>query len=150
MASHETRVSEILQRFIGPSQWAAIQSVLSGEEGDYFWSLLTELARTIDTMPTTYQTEGKGDQALAILHYFHRGSDWWIIEKDVCEDQLQAFGFVCLHGDICNAEFGYISIEELIENDVELDFYFEPVPIGQIRAKLEGKEDASYETHETG
>jgi len=126
-----------LQRLIGRSQWEAIQNASQGEEGDYFKSLLTDLSRTIDTMPATYQTDGQGDEAIATLHYFQAGSDWWIIERDTNEDQSQAFGFVYLNGDVINAEYGYISIAELIHHGVELDLYFPPTPMRQIKERLE-------------
>ena len=126
-----------LQRFIGRSQWAAIQQILKGEEGEYFKSLLVALKQTIQDMPTTYQTEEQGDAAIATLHYFQAGSDWWIIELDSNEDQSQAFGFVCLNGDTLNAEYGYISIPELLSHGIELDLYFPPTSMGEIREGLE-------------
>ena len=40
--------------------------------------------------------------------------------------QLQAYGLVNLGYD---GEIGYISIDELIKNDVELDLFFSPTEI---------------------
>lgn len=82
----------------------------------------------------TYNTEDieTADKVLH-LHYFGGGVDAWIVERDVGDDpagdgtgpQLQAFGKITVMGGWRDAEWGYISIAELIENGVELDFYWE-------------------------
>ena len=81
----------------------------------------------------TYESTAKGRAALAYLHYFIGGFDWWIVEKDADPDhagQVQAFGIADLGMD---AELGYISIPELLENGAELDLYYtEPKNIGEI------------------
>ena len=88
-------------------------------------------------MPKTYESDGQGDDVTVMLHYFINGSDWWITERDVIlDDQVQAFGYVCLNGDIDCAELGYISITELINNNVELDLYFEPTTLREVKKKL--------------
>ena len=73
--------------------------------------------------------------ALAHLHYFIGGCDWWIVEKDSDPDQagqVQAFGIADLG---MGAELGYISIPELLENGAELDLYYtEPKTIGELLA----------------
>ena len=73
------------------------------------------------------------------LHYFNGGSDWYIIERDIDGDQIQCFGFACLNGDKQNAEFGYINIAELIKYGVELDLYYKPQTVEDIKRKY-GKE----------
>ena len=70
--------------------------------------------------------------ALARLHYFTGGCDWWIVEKDADSDhagQVQAFGVADLG---MGAELGYISIPELLENGAELDLYFTPKRMGEL------------------
>ena len=70
--------------------------------------------------------------ALAHLHYFIGGCDWWIVEKDSDPDhagQVQAFGIADLG---MGAELGYISIPELLENGAETDLYFKAKTIGDI------------------
>ena len=125
-----------LNRFIGRAQTRALDACLRGEEGEYFRTMLCELRERIEAMPTTYQTDGQGDDAIVSLHYFTGGSDWWILERDQEEDQEQAFGFACLNGDAQNAELGYIPIMELIRLNVELDLYWTPKPLREIKAKL--------------
>ena len=121
----------LLRQFIGPFQMAALQSALRGEERAFFVDKLTEIAQRIATMPATYATDGQGDQAIAHLHYFTGGCDWYITEKD-CEDaQHQAFGLACIHED----ELGYISIVELLRCRAELDLHFTPTTLATIRQK---------------
>jgi hypothetical protein len=87
--------------------------------------------------PKTYETEDiKTNDKIAYLHYFTSSSDWYIIEKDSEIEQTQAFGYVILNGDLENAEFGYINIEE-VKKYAELDLYWTPVKIGVIRGEKE-------------
>jgi hypothetical protein len=110
---------------------------MDAEDGDN--TILDHLAavtETISTMPKTYETDGQEDKALVFLHYFNSGSDWWITERDCEEDQLQAFGFVCLNGDREMAELGYIDIEELGRAGVELDLYWQVKPLSDVKREL--------------
>ena len=133
-----------MNQFIGKSQLAAIGSACRGEEGQYFRDMIAQMQIHIATMPKTYETDGQGTEAVAQLHYFNGGSDWYITEKDAGSPddeeqgvQIQAFGYACLNGDYENAELGYISIQELIKNGVELDLYYKPETIGTIKARFE-------------
>mgnify|MGYP001563457152 FL=1 len=126
-----------LKHFIGKHQWSAIKQGMAGEERQYFYDMMVDLAARIEAMPKTYEQDGKGDQAIVHLHYFRGGCDWWISEKDSDPDgegQIQAFGYANL-GDDQNAELGYISIKELIEHGVELDLYWTPKTLEQVKAK---------------
>jgi ADP-ribose pyrophosphatase YjhB (NUDIX family) len=99
-------------------------------------NLIFEWYNKIKDMPKTYDQDGKGDDAIAYLHYFIGGSDWYITENDKQEPPIQAFGFSVLNGDYQNAEIGYISISELISNGVELDLYFKPLSVKEIKEKM--------------
>lgn len=116
--------------FIGRSQLIALGTVIRGEEKQFFFDKLTGLAALIETMPKTYEQDGKGEDAMVYLHYFRGGMDWYITEKDCEAEQLQAFGLADF-GD--GGELGYISIAELTAHDVELDFYFTPMTLREIR-----------------
>lgn len=74
-------------------------------------------------MPTVLDRKPK--EPTYHLHYFFRGCDWYIQEKDIdSEDgQIQAFGLANLGYGF---ELGYISIQELVENGVELNLHFTP------------------------
>lgn len=41
-----------------------------------------EIAQIIETMPSSYETDGQGMAAIAHLHYFGGPGDWYITEKD--------------------------------------------------------------------
>ncbi|MFH1080474.1 MAG: hypothetical protein V1766_09485 [Pseudomonadota bacterium] len=138
------REVKMLDHFIGKSQLSVMLDNCKGEEGEYFKAMIEDLKTIISTMPKTYETDGQGDEAKAILHYFNGASDWWIVEKDAGSPdddvpgiQEQDFGFVCLNGDAEYAELGYINIEELIQHGVELDLYYTPETIGAIKARFE-------------
>ena len=121
-----------LRAFIGPAQLGAINGFCRGEEGDHFRALLAEFAARIAAMPKTYEQDGLGMEAVAHLHYFTGGGDWYITEKDSDPDgagQVQAFGSANLG---YGAELGYISIEELLDAGAELDLYFTPRPLSSI------------------
>jgi len=128
--------AEELKQFIGLSELRAIKENTRGEEGEFFRKMISDLKTTIADMPKTYETEGMGDDAPVTLHYFLGGSDWWIIEKDMLDEQLQAFGFACLNGDKQNAELGYISIVDIIKYGGELDLYYKPEKIGDLKKKF--------------
>ena len=122
-----------LRGFIGKSQLHAIDQGCWGEERQYFYDKLVEMAGIATTMPETYEQDGLGDNAIAHLHYFKGSCDWYITEKDSETDgQHQAFGLANLG---YGGEIGYISIVELIELDVELDLHFTPCTLAEIKAR---------------
>ena len=120
-----------LRQWVSSGQWRAIQAGLHGEEAAWFVEKTHEYADRIAAMPVTYGQQGPS--AIAYLHYFHSGSDWYITEKDTEQDQWQAFGYAVLNGDTQNAELGYIPIIELVRLGVELDLHFTPTPLSKIR-----------------
>lgn len=143
------KVMPLLKQFIGKSQLSAIGMGIRGEEGQFFKNKLIEIANVIQTMPKTYGQDGMGDKAIAYLHYFKGSGDWHITEKDMEDEQLQAFGLANIG---YGGELGYISIEELIDAGVELDLYWEPKTIGEIKGKSNEDENQGTETggDETG
>lgn len=126
----------LLRKFISVGQHEALSELMMGEEGEAGWEIVDTLGSIIQTMPHTYQTEKTDtDDKIVYLHYFMGGSDWYVVEKDKLMPQNQAFGYAILGGDTINAEWGYISILELIQNGVELDFYFTPVKFLEVKKK---------------
>ena len=93
-------------------------------------NIMNNIEKTINSMPVVYEQDGKGDDAIVYLHYFKGGLDWYIIERDVSAEQHRAFGYA-RHWDGLEAE--YISIKKLIEHGVELDLYWTPKTIGEIK-----------------
>jgi len=127
-----------LRPFIGPSQTAALSELCRGEERQHFFDKLCDLAALVEGMAKTYEQEGKGEQAIASLHYFTSGADWYITERDTDTDgegQQQAFGLADLFGD--GGELGYINLAEILENGGELDLHFAPVTLEVLREQRE-------------
>ncbi len=132
-----------LKCFIAPSQMSAMADGCRGEEKDFFFEKFAEIAGIVEAMPKIYETDGQGAEAIARLHYFGGAGDWYIVEKDSNEksdpndttpDNSQCFGLVSLD---CNyPEAGYISLPELLENEIELDLFWTPKTIGELTKQL--------------
>lgn len=121
----------LLRHFIPKRQYAAIMRFSMGEEGEWFTSKLDEIARILETMPRVYQQSKLGDQAVAYLHYFAGGCDWWITERDKTSAQHQAFGLANLG---YGGELGYVSIAEMLDVPVvEIDLHWKPKTIAEIK-----------------
>jgi len=120
--------------FMPRAELAAIATNMRGEEKQFFFNKIVELAERIKPMPVTYEQDGKGQQAIAYLHYFMGNMNWYITEKDIGTEeetgQRQAFGFADLGMGF--PELGYISITELVDAGVDLDLYFEPKMLREI------------------
>ena len=120
-----------LSKFMPTAQLKTMIGLVNGEEGAFFSEKLDELHMLVDTMPKTYGQDGMGDEAVAYLHYFKNGADWYITERDMEDEQLQAFGLADLFGD--GGELGYISIEELKSVGAEFDLYWTPKTLREIK-----------------
>lgn len=120
-----------LRNFIPPAQLAVIRSMVSGEEGVHFAAKLAEFSERVRSMHRVYQQSGRGQDAIAHLHYFKGGCDWYITERDTSSEQLQAFGMASMQGD--RPELGYISVAELIAHGAELDLYFQPAALKDLK-----------------
>jgi hypothetical protein len=119
-----------LRRFIGSAQIEAMADMCRTEEKKFMYDKLAEVLNIVETMPKTYETDGQGKAAVVCLHYFIGGCDWYITERDMMPDQLQAFGLADLgHG----GELGYISIVEIIAAGAELDLYWMPKPLSECK-----------------
>jgi hypothetical protein len=126
-ALHELEKRRILPR----GEFLALAQNLKGEEGLEIAETIKKVWQTFETMPKTYETEANPDPT-AHLHYFTGSWDWWIIEKDI-EEQEQVFGFV--KSELCpDGELGYISLPEITEAGAELDLYFTPAPVSKFKA----------------
>jgi len=123
---------KILQRFVSPSQLSALGAGCRGEEKDFFFDKIEEMAKTFTDMPKSYEQDGKGDDAIVYLHYFKGNADWFITEKDMEDEQHQAFGY-CDLGMGC-PELGYVSLVELAECGVEVDLYWTPKTLREVKA----------------
>lgn len=142
MSAHVLQAICECRRFMPASQVSAMLGALRGEDGKYFRDKFLEFADRFANMPETYAQDGLGDAAIVYLHYFKGGADWYITEKDSDPDgdgQIQAFGIANLGDSEC-AELGYISIVELIRHGVELDLYWEPCQLAEVKAGMIAEE----------
>ena len=117
-----------LRQFIGATQIEAMSYVTRAEEKQFVFDKLGEMVNIVSTMPKTYETDGQGQAAVVYLHYFINGFDWYITEKDMEREQLQAFGLA----DMGSPELGYISIVELLQKGVELDLHWTQKKLSEI------------------
>jgi hypothetical protein len=141
--SQAAAAARTLHKFINPQELEVIGNACMGEESEFWRKRLVELAGIVDSMPTTYQTDGQGDAATVHLHYFTSDYDFYITERDCEEEQLQAFGLAC----IWEEELGYISIKELVDAGAELDLYWEPKTLSQVKAERK-MQDVNYVGHQ--
>tara|TARA_Y100000004_G_scaffold190984_1_gene249013 strand:+ start:241 stop:2883 length:2643 start_codon:yes stop_codon:yes gene_type:complete len=124
--------------------------------------MLSNVVKAYEDIPSLYEQDAKGYNAVAYLHYFVGGSDWWITEYDKSTGKMR--GFVKLNGEWQNSEFGNIDSSFFKENSLsplqkpELDFYFKYQTINEILEKeypakvkppILTYEDLKNATHET-
>lgn len=131
-----------LSNFIGYAQRMCIKELVMGEEGDVISSQVIRLAEIIQAMPKTYETTTiEMADKVVHLHYFGKGVDAWIVERDVDDtleglglgQQIQAYGKISLQGEGWDGgEWGYIDIATLIRLGIEIDLYWEPKTVREI------------------
>lgn len=137
-AAHLLTPGGALVHFINKRQRAVILSLMAGEEGDWFAQKMLDLATAIETMPVTgANAEVRMKDQVVHLHYFIGSIDSWITELDVSapEDEgehHQAYGAQRLNR-AWDAEFGYISIPELLDAGAELDLHWTPKKWSEVK-----------------
>lgn len=133
-----------LKDFFNPSEFKVVKANVI----EYSDSIIN-LYKYVKDIPELYATDGIAEKT-AYLHYFTSSSDWYIIELgkgDIFDDdndiQKEAFGYAILNGDMQNAEYGYMDIDEIKEY-AELDLYFAPTSL----SKIIDKSNKQYESEE--
>lgn len=124
---------DLLNKFkvIGMLQYRTLREfILQSEESDFFATTVDEVANIVADTPDLYSQENAGEKAIVRLHYFLGNYDAWITELNLGTGE--AFGKASFEG-ASEAEYGYISLQELFDNNVELDLYWTPKPIGEIK-----------------
>lgn len=129
-----TAAFQALRGFISPAQMSAMADVCRSEEKQFMFDKLAALVDTTGTMPKTYETDGQGNAAVVFLHYFVKNCDFYITEKDMETEQHQAFGLADLG---YGGELGYISIQDILKNGAELDLYWTPKTLQEIKREEE-------------
>ena len=133
--------ADVVRPYIGDQQLQTIGEGCRGPDKAFFRQTFRDLAETIAGMPAIYAQTGKGDQAVAFLHYFTADRDFYITEIDRDnEDGPQAFGWVS--GP--EPEWGYGSIAEWIASGAELDCHFIPEPIAGIMGSHQNDSESAH------
>lgn len=124
-----------LKDFMSLRQLRVMVDGMRDEEKEFFLAKAIELGERVKNMPEPYGQREEKDP-IVYLHYFRGSTDFWITERDNVpgEQQFQAYGYANLGSD-WDAEWGYISIQELIECNVELDWHWTPKPFSQCKTK---------------
>jgi hypothetical protein len=120
----------MLSLFVGKSQYGA---TVNNKE---LISTMIEVFDKINKTPIIY---GSDKTSKFMLHYFNAGSDVYIKELDFGTG-LQDYGFVILNGDLEMAEQGYVSIQDLIKQGFELDYYYTPQTLAEIKKETKEEE----------
>lgn len=123
---------DVLNKFkvIGTLQYRTLREfILQSDESDFFATTVDEVANIVADTPDLYSQEDAGEKAIVRLHYFLGNYDAWITELNL--GTRIAFGKASFNG-ASEAEYGYISLQELFDNNVELDLYWTPKPISEI------------------
>jgi hypothetical protein len=90
----------------------------------------------LERIPRLYATDGvPWEDKLVHEHFFIGGCDWFVVEYDP-GDRL-FFGFAVLNGDLVNAEWGYVPLDELRSVrvagiEVDRDLHWSPRPAGEV------------------
>ena len=137
-----------LANFIGYPQRVCLLELLDGEEGEAIADQVIRIAEAIQATPQTYDTNFIDTLDKTVhLHYFGKGVDAWIVERDKGDTpegtglgtQLQAYGKISLQGEGWEgAEWGYIDIATLIRLGIEIDLYWTPTTVREINAVVQG------------
>lgn len=123
---------DMLNKFkvIGILQYRTLREfILQSEESDFFATTVDEVANIVADTPDLHSQDGAGEKAIVHLHYFLGNFDAWITELNL--GTRIAFGKASFSG-ASDAEYGYIRLQELFDNNVELDLYWTPKPINEI------------------
>jgi hypothetical protein len=140
---------QALRKFVSGSQIEALMGLIRSDDRQAGLEIIDKLIGIINTMPHLYQTEEiKTDDKIVYLHYFRRESAFYIVERNMAAVQHEAFGYSVLNGDYQMAEWGYVSIVELIQNNIELDFYWTPKPFSEVKKKWEPEEKSTKSRQE--
>jgi len=151
-------IPSIAKQLLPPFQLKVVKDLTQGEEGAYFTKLVNELdatgkelkKRSVRGEYEKYNNDHPSEShkfheeiVTPSLHYFNASSDWYIYEWN--ENENLFFGYTILNGDTQNAEWGYISLEELFAinefaRTIELDLYFEPRPLKELIHDKYGEE----------
>jgi hypothetical protein len=135
---------------IPPVQLEVVKDAMTGEEGEYFISLLNTIedqaeklkVRSLDKEAAKWKKENQSsplkyshDLALPTFHYFNGSTDIYVYEWNTHDELL--YSYTILNGDTQNSEFGNQALSDIfgrygMGRDFEMDFYYTPKPVKAI------------------
>jgi hypothetical protein len=128
-------IPAIVKKFMPKFQ----QEIIIGSEEHF--EIVKRLEAEIKAIPKdnreaekAYQKAKKGNNVnikdfyTAYAHFFHGGSDWYVLSWD--KDEILDC-YVVLNGDTQMSEMGDVALSELHDNRVELDFFWEVKPLSE-------------------
>ena len=90
---------------------------------DAYADAIERLEKQLTKCPEIGGTDGMKEHP-AIFHYFFGGTDMYFCEYDRKNGIL--YGFINLKGDLQNAEWGYVNLEQIITIPImNIDYYLE-------------------------
>lgn len=92
-----------------------------------------QIEKLLKTAPA-YSTEGQGDNVVCKAHFFNPlgKGDWYVLEAFKEDNQIVFFGYV----DLIYPELGYFSLNELMVNNMEMDLWWNPKSLREIKEAI--------------
>jgi hypothetical protein len=121
---------EVREKLVPSQQVAFLMEI---DDATEIMDMLSNVVKAYEDIPSLYKEEGKGYNAVAYLHYFVGGVDWWVTEYDKSTGEM--FGLSNLNNEW---NLGYFNVSFFKNNDLsplqkpELDFYFKYQTINEI------------------
>lgn len=119
----------MLRPYLCRNQRLGLMQSLCGEASAWYRQRLREMLNVISGIPALYATDGQGEAAVAVLHYFTSQADFYFTELDRESADLPGFGLAI----ITDAELGYTNLTEVLANGGELDLHWTSQTIAEIR-----------------
>jgi hypothetical protein len=126
-------IPKIFYQFVCKQQ---IEELEKREEEKEIKDKINKFEKIFNDMPIVNEQYGNKNNAVIYLHYFKNLPssltiiNWYIIEKDNKENQTEAFGMYNLEETF---ESGYISIKELIKDNIKLNFEWKFKIVNEIK-----------------
>ena len=119
-----------LRKVIPLTQFQFLQTLLRGEEREFFVDAMTEIEFQYNDLPIigSAGSDQPTDTALARIHLFGPSCDWWLVEKSYHPEE-PCFGIA----DLGYRELGYFNLWGIIRlRGVEIDLHWKPNTVQQI------------------
>ena len=102
-------------------QYVSTLRYAQNEERDFFIGKIKEIAESVKNAPEIGTTDGMKEHRIILRYSQSSGTETLVTE--IGKDG-EAFGFQCLNGDLQNAEWGYINLNEVKNiRGMEVDYH---------------------------